>query len=116
MHAGASAELAKSICGTGANPLALSGSTQTTAAPLPNAVNIVSTATANQGGILRADLDVGESQYVYNKSGVTIEVYPPVGGHINEGTQNAAVTLANGKGANFVCIVPGSDFSYVISG
>lgn len=116
MQSGAAPSLARAICGQSSGALTLAGTLQADAVALPAAVNIIGTASANQGGILRADLNVGEEQVVINTTGATIKVYPPIGGKINGGSANAAVSIPTLKRADFMCTTAGLDFYYTISG
>lgn len=76
------------------------GTTQGTATAIAADINMVTTATANQGVILPAitPLDVIT---VINSSGAAIKVYPATGDYIGTGAVNVAVTLANGARATF---------------
>lgn len=113
---GASTELSKHICGAGPAAISAAGNSQATATPLADAVNVVSTVSASQGVILRGDLNRGEEQTVINTSATTLAVYPPVGGTINGGSANASVNLLANKRADFMCVLPGLNFTSVISG
>lgn len=113
MHAGASALLAREVCGT-VSTVSAAGTTKADATPLPNAVNDVTVAAANSGVILRS-MSPGESQYVFNDAtGNTLKVYPPAGGQINNAGADTAVTLANNKAGLFVCL-SALAYAYVVS-
>lgn len=76
--------------------------TQAGATPLTGANNVVGTVgTTNDGVILPAG-EVGDVVFVRNGGANTAKVYPPVGGAINGGSANAAVTLASGVSTRFV--------------
>ena len=86
---------------------AAAGTTQATATTLTaNCANI----TSGTGGVI-----IGlpnEAQMIANNSGLTITVYPVVGGAINGGATNAGISLPNGKslfgmgaGLNFLAVV-----------
>lgn len=115
MHAGFSAEQAIQICGGTQLSLISAGTTQLTAAQLPNSVNVFGTVGASSGCILRNDLSVGEEQIVVNATATTLSIYPPVGGSINGGSVNAAITLVGNKRADFICTLSGLNFHYTIT-
>lgn len=76
--------------------------TQAGATPLTASSNVVGTVgTTNDGVILPAGA-VGDDVFVRNSGANTVKVYPPVGGSINGGTANAAVTLAAGASTRFL--------------
>jgi hypothetical protein len=69
------------------------GTTQGGATALTKAVNIVTTATANQG-VLLPTAAAGVSVTIVNTTAVNIKIYPNTSDVIDEGTVNVAVNLA----------------------
>ena len=69
------------------------GTTQGGATALAKTVNIVTTATANQGVVLPTAA-AGISVTIVNTTAVNIKVYPNTSDVIDEGTVNVAVNLA----------------------
>lgn len=96
---------ALNITGTVANNVSAAGSTQATATALSlDDLQVVTTVAASQGVILPA-LSAGDEMVVANYDGSdALSVYPPVGGKINNGTLNAAVSITAGKSGTFACI------------
>lgn len=84
----------------GANLIA-SGGTQDTATSLTNDFNEVLNATPSATGVQLANLQIGQTQHVYNGSTQTISIYPTTGGVIDTLTQNAPFTIAPGQSASF---------------
>lgn len=72
--------------------------TQAGATALTGLVNVVTTGTANDG-VLLPSAAVGTVIAVVNSSANALKIYPPVGGALNGGTVNAAVTLTASKNA-----------------
>ena len=81
-------------------------SSQADATALTAAFNLVTAATATTNGVrLPADLAVGDVVTVVNYDDDTsVLVYPPVGGKIDNGSANAAHTLAVTKAAFYVSL------------
>src|SRR3990167_8240320 len=95
MRAGISAGAARSINGNEVqSALTAAGTTQGTAVAMEGDVNIISTATTGQGGILSAYAIAGDDQVVYNSTSVDIRVYPPSGGNVNQLAANSGFVLA----------------------
>lgn len=101
---------ANAICGFVSG--GLGGSTtisQATAAICPNDSNVFTVGTAATCCILGAPavgstldmLNVGDEVYIANFTAFTLSVFPPVGGKINNGTLNAAITLATNTSGHF---------------
>jgi len=88
------------------------GSTQATAALLSmTSNNVITVGAASTGVILPPGNGTGDSlsggdwvRVFNNVSGNAVNVYPPVGGKINGGSTNAAISLSALKPAEFVCI------------
>lgn len=94
MHGG----LATEICGRVANTLTATGTTQTDALLLPATVNVFTT-TASGTGARLPPFEVSAGFIVANLGANALLLYPPVGGTINGGAANAAVSIAAGKTA-----------------
>lgn len=75
--------------------------TQAGATALTGANNVVGTVANANDGVILPVAEVGDSVYVRNAGANTAKVYPPVGGSVNGGTANAAVTLASGASTVF---------------
>jgi hypothetical protein len=106
MALGIAAEASKAIGGTVAVGLTATGSTQVTALLLPAAINAIATAAAATGVILPSNSTNGDQLAIYNGGANTVNVYPPVGGTINNLAANTAVTIATTKAADLFCIGP----------
>lgn len=72
--------------------------TQAGATALTASTNLVTTGVANDG-VLLPSATMGTICTVVNLSANALKIYPPVGGALNGGTVNAAVTLAASKNA-----------------
>ena len=82
---------------------------------ISRSITVVTTAAANTGVRLPTFATPNDEFTVVNYGANTMNVYPPVGGRINNGTLNAAVTLAAGKRGDFLCVTAdGLGFSYVV--
>lgn len=84
-----------------ATGLKAAGSTQATALALTEQWNEVDVASGGQNSVLLAPLQPGQSQTVFNNSGMTIDVFPPVGLQIDALGENAEFSLANGSRLTF---------------
>jgi len=94
MRAGISAGAARSINGNEVqSALTAAGTTQGTAVAMEGDVNVISTATTGQGGILSSYAMAGDDQMVYNSTAVDILIYPPSGGNVNQLAANAGFVL-----------------------
>lgn len=90
------------VSGGAANAVAANGSTQGTAAALTGALNVVSGADGTKGVILGTPAASVTIQ-VYNATATNgLKVYPHSGGDINDGTQDAAITIEGKTLATFV--------------
>lgn len=96
-----SAAARQGVCGNAAKGLSGAGSTQATATRLGADHNQFSTVAASQGAVLPA-ANVGEWMSVHNGGANALSVYPNVGGIINGGSVNAAVSVPAGKAAIFI--------------
>lgn len=95
MRAGVSAGAARAINGNEMqSTITAAGTTQGTAAAMEGDVNIISTATTGQGGILSASAIQGDDQLVYNSTSTDVMVYPPSGGNFNQLAANSGFVLA----------------------
>jgi hypothetical protein len=103
---------AQNITGNVTKGAAAAGSGQSTATAIYDELNTVTSGTG--GVILRADLGPADEQTVFNTSGVSINVYPPAGGQIQNGGLNTAFAVGNNKTAVFKCI-DGLNFAAVLS-
>lgn len=78
------------------------GTTQATAQEIASDYNEVLTASAGTGVRMFPTIQPGYSQAVYNGTGSSINVYPPVGFYM-DASLNTAYSLANGKTQVFTC-------------
>ena len=101
---GAAPQLAQVITGTKTTGITATGSTQGTAQLISDDWNVITTAAASTGVLLRSDLSQGDSQVVVNYGANSVTVYPPVGGAINNGSANAGVAVAANGNAIFTCL------------
>jgi hypothetical protein len=89
-------------------PVTAAGNSQSTATALTGVVNIVSAADDTKGVVLPAGATAGEVVTVVNTvSNKVLKVYPSTGGDINNGSDNAAITMRAAQTALFVAL--GSD-------
>lgn len=79
------------------------GTTQGTATPVSVGYNRVTTGT---GGVILPLTEPGREVHIENQTGVTINIYPPVGGAIADGSTNIQVTLPDGALQKFIPITP----------
>lgn len=75
--------------------------TQAGATALVGATNVVGTVGTENDGVILPVAETGDTVFVRNGGANTMKVYPPVGGAVNGGTANAAVTLAAGASATY---------------
>lgn len=75
--------------------------TQAGATALTAANNVIGTCANAGDGVILPVAGKGSKVYVRNGGVAAANVYPPVGGAINGGTANAAVSLAAGATATF---------------
>lgn len=96
---------ATEICGTVANGLTATGSTQGTALALSFSTNVVTTTAASTGVIL-PPVEVGQTMTVANLGASTLTVYPATGQTIQGAAANAGVSLATLKTLSVFGISP----------
>lgn len=108
---GMPAGLAANVVGTVNTSEAGAGSSNTDATLLSfDDFHIVSTGNNNTGVILPpgngsgSGLSAGDTVSVVNYTGNTLKVYPPLGGKLNNGSANAAISITNTKGVVATCI------------
>lgn len=97
MGLGCSPQLAGSLALNVQDGIAAAGSAQGTATALTGHICRVSTATTSTADGVRlpsAGTFQGQPIVVINKTAVVLDVFPAVGETINQGTANAAVTVA----------------------
>jgi hypothetical protein len=92
-----------SIAGDAATGLVAVGSTQATALQLSAVYNAITTSAASTGVILQPS-EAGARVVVYNASGQTISIYPPVSSQINALSANAAYTVATAKTVELIAM------------
>ena len=86
--------------------ISAAGTTLATATVLTNHYNSITGATANPGVALNTAMPIGGSVCVYNRTGVSIIVYPDSSSdQIELNTAGARITLTNGSNASFVRII-----------
>jgi len=98
---------AQAIVGTVTGGLTATGSTQAGALNLTDVINVVTTTAASTGVEVFPfpnNQGIGDTQYVYNFGANTLTVYPPASYKINNGSANAGVSVAAGKGAQFTLL------------
>jgi hypothetical protein len=94
--------------GNVANGISATGSAIGNAAALTAADNIVTNVPANTGVQLPAPVFAGQEIVIVNGNATnTLKVYPDTGGNIGNAGANAAVTLAQMKGATYVAVALG---------
>jgi hypothetical protein len=82
--------------------VAAAGNSQGTAAALPDSpVVSVTAADGTKGVILPANTGSNQEIVIHNVANAILKVYPPTGGDINDGTQNAAADVAAKTQARF---------------
>lgn len=102
---GLAGQAATKITGSVTTGLTAAGSSsQANALAVYDDVNVITTAAANSGVRLRSDITAGDTQVVVNYGASQINVYPPVGGKISNGSVNAATTLPANASAQFICV------------
>lgn len=100
---GTQSHRAYAINGTVLTGLTAAGSTQATALAIKASTSVFSTTAASTGAVLPV-ASIGDTATIFNGGASTLAVYPPLGGTINGGSANAAVTVATTKGTNLVCV------------
>lgn len=100
MGSGMAAQAAVNIVGDVSAPLTATGSGQSTALPLSNVVNYVTT-TASSTGVQLFGQAISDQLEVYNAGANALSVYGLTGDTIQGGSANAAFSIAANKGAIF---------------
>lgn len=85
---------------TAANALTATGNSQATALQLTNDFNAV---LLGSGGVSLYPLQPGQWQLVFNRTGGNLNIYPDVGGEIDQLSINAPYVLATTKSQLFWC-------------
>lgn len=119
MGSGTPGSQAGALVGGVTNNVAAAGASQATATLLAKGSNqIVTTGTGGvilPPGVGSGDaLQAGDWIRVFNYTGSSINVYPPTGGKIANGSANAAMAVAATKGCEFICI-DGANFAANLS-
>lgn len=84
---------------------ATASGTQATGVQLNAGINVLATvATGGDSALLPKSSAVGDELWVRNNGAASANVFPQVGGKINNGSANAALAVANGKTAVFKAI------------
>ena len=107
MGGGVSAGMAKAICGD-YGAITAAGSSQATATAVNVGNSVVASADGTKGVTLPAVASPGESVTLFNNSGSTCPVYPPVGAAIavagtGLGTANSAFSQLTYKTTTYIC-------------
>jgi len=82
--------------------------TQAGATAVTGAVNYVTTGNASDGVVLPAGYALFDALVICNSSAVALNVYPPSGGKINNGTADAAKALAANMSGLYVSLGSGN--------
>lgn len=83
------------------NNVTAAGTDQSTAEPITNQINKVSTVDTGSGVVLPAAL-AGMRITIFNAGANDLLVYPALGGHINQGATNSSYSLTAGQGVDFI--------------
>jgi len=95
---------AQAINGEVATGLKALGKSQGTALHVGAAVMVLEDVAAGSGVVLPDNASPTDSYVIYNGGANAVNVYPPLGGFLNNLAANAPVILASTKAANFVCV------------
>lgn len=121
IHTGTAPANAGSIVGGMVTTTAAAGNASTNATLLSISSNFLLTTGAGSSGVIlppgngTADgLAAGDTITVFNQTGQTILVYPPLGGKLNNGSANAGLSMTNGKNAQFTCL-DSLNFGYILT-
>lgn len=86
---------------------AVSGSSATDATLITAANVVITSSSSNQGVILPADAQIGDTFRIGNATGNTIKVYPPASGQLNGETATTGFkSISTLKGATFTRVTP----------
>lgn len=99
LGSGISALAAQNIVGDAETAATAAGSSQATAYQMYAAVTNFTTVAASAGALVPAGMNPGDSISVYNAGSNTLSVYGQTGESINNGSANAAYSVAANKGA-----------------
>lgn len=105
--AGISPQQAQSLLGLTVIGLTAAGNSQATAKAITGDVIVLTTVAASTGVILPASSDEivpSDRMLVANYGANALAIYPPVGGKINNGAANAAISLAANKVAELISL------------
>lgn len=93
------------LAATDSTPIIPTGSAQTDAAAITSSVAVVTGADGTKGVILPSPSTNIRQVLVYSATATNgLKVYPHSGGDINDGTQNAAITIEGKTAAYFVAV------------
>jgi hypothetical protein len=104
--AGLPAAAALALNGDVMQGIVATGRTQAQALQIPAAICVLAEAPAGTGVILPSNGTPGDSYTIYNSGTQAINVYPPLGGIINNLAANLPAVLASTKGGVYFCIEP----------
>jgi len=107
MGSGCAPLQARASMGFPSTGLTAAGSTQGTALALPSDFNVFTTVGASTGAILPAagfQYQITDTVIVVNHGANALSVYPPVGGKVQTGAANAALSVGAGKTAWFLLV------------
>ena len=90
--------------------LTATGTPQATALAIANDVSVITSAPVGSGVIL-FNLQGGQQQWVFNRSGATLKIYPPVGGVIDALAINTPYSLNNLKAQVFTFSITNQFYS-----
>lgn len=99
-----SGQATSAIVGSVAQTFTAAGTTQATATAIAAVTTFITTATEGQGAILPASMNSGDQATVGNATTVSVYVYPPTGGKINNATANIPMMIAPSTAVTFVCV------------
>lgn len=114
MAGGISAMAAESAGWTAKYGVAAAGDSQTTATDIIHTVSVVTSATGSTADCLElppAPVAIGDGAdicVIINESGATLNVYPSTGQKIDDGSANAAATVANNAVAIYFGLFDGT--------
>ena len=94
MKGGVSGGMAKALQGQVRATVSAAGTTQSDATDLAASVNVITTATADQG-VQIPNVEIADEVEICNISGAQIKGYPPTSGQINDLPANIHMTLAD---------------------
>lgn len=101
MHAGLPSLAAIEISGENDMTVTATGTNQATAYAIQKDNTFFTTVAASTGAVLPVG-EHSDSRWISNHGANALSVYPPVGGFIGTGSQNAALSIPAGKSAFFI--------------